>query len=626
MADNTVTFRINLKDEASAVFQKIGTAFSRGADEINSAFDEMQGKMRNFEMPKFSIPKMDFTQVTMMSQALQGMTTALNGMLAPSKAFDTEMRKANTMMGLSATEFEHMKDEVRALSREIPMSGDALAQGLYQIISTGTPASEAIDMLRASARSSVGGIADLQKVVGVTATMLKNYGLQGGDAAQMIQDKIQLTAKNGVTSFEQLSEALPRVAGTAATLGVSIDELMASFATLTGVSGNTAEVATQMRSVLSSLVKPSSQAATLAEQMGFKFDAMSIQAAGGLDNFLKALKISVQGYASESGMLESEIYATLFGSAEAVAALTPLQGELSDKLTENISLMVDSAGTIDEAYNIMGETAENKGQLMQNVWATVTDFVNDKIGGIVGSVGTFLNYGSQLAAIIPIIQTIGSSAAFAAIKTNAVAIATNVWTVAQTAFNIVASLNPIGLIVIAIGALIAGIALCIKYFDKFKEVMKIVGLFIFDTLINPITSLLDLLSNIPGVGKYMGAVSDKIKNFRASLTSSPQPTSSDAQANEPTTSTDNSGVENALAALTTPKGLGDTVKGKSAKATGTNSASGNEGKIKNININIDKVVESFSINTTNLKNDLSEVRNLVAKALIDSVNDVNYAL
>lgn len=81
-----------------------------------------------------------------------------------------------------------------------------------------------------------------------------------------MQDKIQLTAKNGVTSFEQLAQALPRVTANASTLGVSVDELLASFATLTGVSGNTNEVATQMAAIFTALVKPSSEATEMAEK------------------------------------------------------------------------------------------------------------------------------------------------------------------------------------------------------------------------------------------------------------------------------------------------------------------------------------------------------------------------
>ena len=96
----------------------------------------------------------------------------------------------------------------------------------------------------------MGGIADLGQTVTVTSTIIKNYGLEW-DTAGSIQDKIQKTAKNGVTSFEQLAAALPRVSGSASQLGISIDELMAVFATTTGVTGNTAEVSTARAAIAS---------------------------------------------------------------------------------------------------------------------------------------------------------------------------------------------------------------------------------------------------------------------------------------------------------------------------------------------------------------------------------------
>ena len=187
------------------------------------------------------------------SAAVQGIQTASNafnqlngvlqGLTEDSNAYSAAMRAANTMAGKDATGFEQLKDQVSGLSKEVPIARDELAKGLYQVISNGVPEDNWINFLEASARSSVGGIADLGQAVNVTSTLIKNYGLEW-DKAGFIQDKIQLTAKNGVTSFEQLAQALPRVAGNAATLGVSIDDLMATFATLTGVSGNTAEVST----------------------------------------------------------------------------------------------------------------------------------------------------------------------------------------------------------------------------------------------------------------------------------------------------------------------------------------------------------------------------------------------
>lgn len=164
------------------------------------------------------------------NDALQGLTGLLNEATAESRSFNDAMRAANTMVGKDAAGFEALKDQVAGLADEIPIARDALANGLYQVVSNGVPEDNWIEFLRASARSSIGAIADIGKVVGVTSTVIKNYGLTWDEAAS-IQDKIQLTAKNGVTSFEQLADALPRVSGNAATLGVSIEELMAAFAT-----------------------------------------------------------------------------------------------------------------------------------------------------------------------------------------------------------------------------------------------------------------------------------------------------------------------------------------------------------------------------------------------------------
>ena len=275
---------------------------------------------------------MGFNQSVM---AVSTLRDSIQSLTAESNAYSSAMAKANTMAGKQGQDFQQMKDSVSDLAKEVPMARDALADGLYQVISNGVPENNWIDYLRASARASVGGIADLGETVKVTSTIIKNYGLEWNDATA-VQDKIQLTAKNGVTSFEQLAAALPRVTGNAATLGVSIDDLMATFATLTGVSGNTAEVSTQLAAIFTALIKPSSEATKMAQKMGIEFDAAAIKSAGGFRQFLTQLDTSVQAYAQRTGTLSQEIYGKLFGSAESLRAIGPLTGQLSEKFGSSV--------------------------------------------------------------------------------------------------------------------------------------------------------------------------------------------------------------------------------------------------------------------------------------------------
>lgn len=325
------------------------------------------------------------------SNAVSQLNGTLQDITADSRAFGAAMRVANTMAGKNAEGFAKLKNQVAELAKNVPVARDELANGLYQVVSNSVPENNWLNFLNKSAKASVGGVADLGEVVKVTSTVIKNYGL-AWDAAESVQDKIQLTAKNGVTSFEQLAQALPRVTANASTLGVSVDELLASFATLTGVSGNTNEVATQMAAIFTALVKPSSEATEMAEKMGIEFNAASIKAAGGLRNFLTQLDASVKEYAAANGVLEQEVYAKLFGSAESLRALTPLTNQLAEKFSENVDAMANSAGTINAAYNEMSSTGSATTQMLKNQLGAITDVV----AGFVGGAMPILSFTSQL--------------------------------------------------------------------------------------------------------------------------------------------------------------------------------------------------------------------------------------
>lgn len=351
--------------------------------------------------------KMDVVQG--IANGYASLVSTLGSLSAETRQFGAAMAAANTMAGKGGEEFAKLKGEVADLAKQVPVARDELAQGLYQVISNGVPENNWITFLNQSARSAVGGIADLSEVVKVTSTVIKNYGLEWSDA-QTVQDKIQLTAKNGVTSFEQLAQALPRVTANASTLGVSIDELMASFATLTGVSGNTAEVSTQLSAIFAALVKPSSEAAEMAQQMGIQFDAASIKVAGGMKNFLTQLSSDVKRFSATSGMLEQEIYGKLFGSVESLRAINPLVGKLADTFARNVDNMKNSAGTMDEAYEQMGNTGSAQLARLKNEIASYMDTVVKSFTPLLPALNITAQLGMTLTSVMSLvrgIQTLG---------------------------------------------------------------------------------------------------------------------------------------------------------------------------------------------------------------------------
>lgn len=337
-------------------------------------------------------------------QCFQSLQTSLSSLTEENGRFAASMRAANTMAGKSGADFERLKDQVSELSKTVPVARDELADGLYQVVSNGVPEDNWLSFLEASARSSVGGMADLGETVKVTSTVIKNYGMSWEEAAA-VQDKIQLTAKNGVTSFKELADALPRVTGNAATLGVSMDELMASFSTLTGVSGNTAEVSTQLAAIFTALVKPSSEATKMAAEMGIQFDAAAIKAAGGMQAFLTQLDAAVKSYSQSSGVLEQEVYGKLFGSAESLRAIGPLTGQLASTFATNVEAMKGSAGTMDEAFDTMSQGVSSKTQLMENSFGAFMD----RFAGIINAITPALNLASTVGIVAMSFTSMGNA-------------------------------------------------------------------------------------------------------------------------------------------------------------------------------------------------------------------------
>lgn len=417
-----------------------------GKEQLVTATSTAEELRRVLDSAKTSSQKLNaalvnFNQAVMaannVTNAISQISGALNGVTEESRSFSAAMNAANTMAGKSGEDFAKLKGQVAELSKNIPVVRDELANGLYQVISNGVPEDNWIAFLQKSAKASVGGIADLGETVKVTSTIIKNYGLSW-DKAGDVQDKIQLTAKNGVTSFEQLAQALPKVTSNAATLGVSIDELMATFATLTGVSGNTAEVSTQLAAIFTALVKPSSEASKMAQQMGIEFDAAAIKAAGGMRNFLTDLDKNVKAYASKSGMLEQEIYGKLFGSAESLRALGPLTGQLAAKFNENVEAMKGSAGTIDDAFSIMSSSGAASLQILKNKFAEVGDAIASTMGGIMPVLNITAQIGNTVIAVSAMVSGLKNLAKIQAIvkvRTMAMNAASLVWNATSVRMN-----------------------------------------------------------------------------------------------------------------------------------------------------------------------------------------------
>ena len=151
------------------------------------------------------------------------------------------------------------------------------------------------------------------------------------------------------TTFPELASSMGKVIPLAGALKVEQEQLFGAMATLTGVTGNTAEVSTQLRGVMQGLLKPSEGMSAALKKIGYESGGAAIESLG-LQGTLDALKGSVKG--NDTELLK------MFGSVEAGGAVLALTGAQADNFTAKTKAMAEAAGATEAAFKIQQATVD----------------------------------------------------------------------------------------------------------------------------------------------------------------------------------------------------------------------------------------------------------------------------
>lgn len=207
--------------------------------------------------------------------------------------FDKSMRNVNSLNNLNEAGFRRMEQQVLQMSTRLPQSAKTLADGLYQISSSGFTGSQALTVLNASAQAASAGLTTTDVAAQAITATLNAYG-RGAQDASDVSDVLFQTVNLGVINFEELSGVIGDTVGTAAAAKVGIDQVGSAIATmtLTGISG--AEAGTSLNRVLQSVISPSEALASTLHDLGYESGAQALQA-DGLRGVMDKLRESTGG-------------------------------------------------------------------------------------------------------------------------------------------------------------------------------------------------------------------------------------------------------------------------------------------------------------------------------------------
>ncbi|WP_314663574.1 phage tail tape measure protein [uncultured Selenomonas sp.] len=260
--------------------------------------------------------------------------------------FTVGLAKVSTLVDTTVVDMGKMRSELIALSNETGVSVTELTEGTYQAISASVDASKAVDFMRISALGAKAGFTNMTTATDALTTIINAYGMETERASDMM-DRLIVTQNLGKTTVDEVGKSIGQVIPTAASAGMSIDELLSSVASLTASGTQTSAAMTGLKAALSNIIKPSKDAFETAEALGLQFNQAHLQAVGWAQ-FLDEIKTATGG--------NVETMAKLFGSTEALNTVLSLTGNGANKFRESLDTMADSTGATNEAIKKLDAT------------------------------------------------------------------------------------------------------------------------------------------------------------------------------------------------------------------------------------------------------------------------------
>lgn len=456
MADYTLSAKIT---GDSSGFEKAFSTAQKALDSFQSKIEGVSAKFESISQ-KLSSVAGAFAPV---SAAAAGAGVAAGKMALN---FEDSMANINTLLD-DSSHLVGYESAVKKISNETGLSLDNMSQGMYQAISSlGDGGKETEKIFNTMARSAKAGGAEVADSVALISAGMKGYNDISGETAQKISDLAFQTAKLGVTTFPEMAKSMQPLFPLANSLNLSFEDLFGSMATLTGVTGNTAEVSTQLKAVFSNLMAPTTSMQKMIEKYGYASGQAMLQSEG-FAGMLEIVKNETGGQADKM--------AELFSSTEAVTAMTALTSSQFDTFKDKLSQMGDAAGSTEAAY----EKLRTNGDRLRASWnkiknagvelgSTMIDMVAPKIEILSDKISRFSNYFSEASESTKrFIVIIGAVVAAIA---PALMIMSKLASGLSLGLKVISAISsPVGIALTAISALAAGFVYLMNTNESFRD-------------------------------------------------------------------------------------------------------------------------------------------------------------
>ena len=469
---------------------------------IGASITDLQKKLRKAE---YSLKRSGNKMKSLGSDLMMGLSAPIGlfGVAAVKAAGDFEASmngmKAVTAGGIDM--FDELEATAKRLGATTQFSATEAAAGMEMLGRNGLTAQQILDgAAEASLTLAAATGTDLGNAANIATDAMAQFNLEAnqlGTTADIITGAT-VNSKFGIDDF---MNAMAQAGGVAGAVGVSFDDFATTVSAISPSFNSGADAGTSLKTMLTRLVPESKNAADMMRQLGIITADGSNQffdAEGNMKSMSEVAGILQTAFAGLSEEQRIQASKTLFGTDAMRAGLKLAEtgSATYDNLKESIMgvAAADVAETRMEGFN--GAILRLKSAFEALQLAVADSGIQEVATMLIESLtGIFLRLAELNPETLKLITIIGGVVAaippmifaFGAAKVamgNAMGITSDLIksyrklivrvisaTMAQTGLNIAMSANVIGLVVLAIAALAAGLTYAYKNFEGFRNIV-----------------------------------------------------------------------------------------------------------------------------------------------------------
>jgi TP901 family phage tail tape measure protein len=242
----------------------------------------------------------------LLARAISGTTSAIIEGTTAAIDYELTLARIKTIAGTGVGSIQTLSEQIRTLSDEFGRPIVEVAAGQYELLSNQIgSAAEATTVLRAALKLANVTGATTADSVNAISSVINSYNLSASEA-EVISAKLFRAVDLGRFTLDEVANSMGRVTVTAAQLGISLDEVLGSLATLTITGVPADEAMTLLSNTMRGLLKPTKAMKELFAELGVSTAEAGI-AAFGFQGLLDKIAESSGGSASEIAQLTENV-------------------------------------------------------------------------------------------------------------------------------------------------------------------------------------------------------------------------------------------------------------------------------------------------------------------------------